>query len=433
MAAHELWEDAWRAEALPHLRPLWKALAQAAAALVHAERGNRRGALRVGRRARSGLVFAEAAGADVSEVLRALAAALDPPRAGQGETMHAYSVLDANTAASLRDESREFALDVLQGLSETPKRLSSRYFYDAEGSRLFARIMDVPQYYLSACEREILETHAAHIVGSMGGEPFDLVDLGAGDGRKTQLVLDHVAAQGHEVRYVPIDISEPAVAGLVDRMKVALPAVPICGLVSEYTDGLRWLHSQPDARRHLVLFLGSNIGNFHKPQARAVLRRLWSALDSGDRVLIGFDLKKDIDLLLSAYNDPQGVTAEFNLNLLRRINRELGGNFPIDRFRHYGTYNVFSGAMESYLVCLERQDVHIEALETTFHFEPWEPIHTEYSFKYLHSDIEALARDTSFSIEASFEDRRGWFVSSLWRPHKPPRGSATGASSTPAA
>jgi L-histidine N-alpha-methyltransferase len=330
-----------------------------------------------------------------------------------------WKVLDPAMAAQLRENDREFALDVLEGLSERPRRLSSRWFYDERGSELFARIMDVPQYYPTDCEREILEERAAEIIEPLVDQPFHLVDLGAGDGRKTVLLLEHLQQAGADVTYVPIDISEQAMADVVGRIGEALPDMSVSGIVSEYTDGLRWLQARDDRRPALVLFLGSNIGNFNKSQARAFLRRLWTALQDGDHVLIGFDLKKDIDLLLSAYNDPQGVTAAFNLNLLHRINRELGGNFDVSRFRHYGTYNVFSGAMESYLVSLVAQTVTIEAIGQTFEFQEWEPIHTEYSYKYLESDIISLAESTGFSIRARFHDRRRWFTDSLWRVDKP--------------
>ncbi len=332
--------------------------------------------------------------------------------------MKKWQVLDPTAAAELRDERREFALDVLQGLCEHPKRLSSRWFYDDEGSKLFARIMDVAQYYLSDCEREILETCASEITGAFGETPFNLVDLGAGDGRKTMILLRELAARGVDVTYVPIDISEGAIENVVERVSAELPSVSIGGIVSEYTDGLRWLHAKAEPRPNLVLFLGSNIGNFNSAQARGFLRRLWTALADGDRVLIGFDLKKDIDLLLSAYNDPQGVTAQFNLNLLSRINRDLGGNFDVDSFRHFGTYNVFSGAMESYLVSLTSQRVWIEAIGQHFEFDAWEPVHTEFSYKYLESDVQSLADATGFEIERRFADRRGWYIDSLWRATK---------------
>lgn len=330
-----------------------------------------------------------------------------------------WEVLDATKAGKLRDDAHEFALDVLEGLSERPKRLSSRWFYDERGSELFARIMDVPQYYLTDCEREILEQHAAAIVAPMARKPFNLVDLGAGDGRKTSLLLSHLADAGADVTYVPIDISEPAIASLVKRIRTTLPRVEVRGLVSEYANGLRWLRAQPNPRPNLVLLLGSNIGNFNKSQARAFLRRLWSALAAGDHVMVGFDLKKDIDLLLSAYNDPQGITKAFNLNLLSRINRELGGDFDVDRFRHFATYDVFSGAMESYLVSLEAQTVFIEEIGVSFEFEPWEPIHTEYSYKYLETDIDQLAAASGFTIVNKLFDRRRWFTDAVFRAEKP--------------
>ena len=229
----------------------------------------------------------------------------------------------------------EFALDVLTGLSETPKQLNSRWFYDDEGSRLFQRIMALDEYYLTDSEREILETHGASIATNYIGQPVDVVDLGAGDGAKTMLLLERLREAGAGVRYVPIDISEDAMRGLCERVEARFPDIPVSGVVGEYIPALRWLSTQ-DARPRLLLFLGSNLGNFDKPRARAFLRRLWSGLKTGDRVFVGFDLKKDIELLLAAYNDKDGVTRAFNLNLLSRINRELDGNFKVDQFRHFG-------------------------------------------------------------------------------------------------
>lgn len=327
-----------------------------------------------------------------------------------------YRVLERAALGNLRDERQEFALNVLEGLSERPKRLSSEWFYDDLGSELFSRIMDLPQYYLTDCEREILESRSEEILQTLAAGPFDVVELGAGDGRKTDLLLRHL---GSEARYVPIDISEAAIEGLVERLEHDFPHLAVEGLVAEYSDGLRWLQAQPDRRQCLVLFLGSNIGNFNKAQARAFLRRMWTVLEDGDHALIGFDLKKDIDLLLSAYNDPQGVTADFNLNLLTRINDELDGSFDLDQFRHFGTYNVFSGAMESYLVSQVEQAIKIGALNQSFHFEPWEPIHTEYSYKYLPRDLDDLANATGYKIVQRFRDRRGWFTDSVWRIEKP--------------
>lgn len=328
-----------------------------------------------------------------------------------------YTVLDPSHPALAPAPHRAFAEEVLVGLSEQPKRLPSKYFYDDVGSRLFQQITELEAYYPTACEFEIFRAHAPELLDRFTRSPVNLIDLGAGDGRKTAVLLEYLVNAGADVRYVPIDISEEAMRIVVDAMGKRFPDLPIHGLVADYFDGLSWLSAQTD-RRNLVLFLGSNIGNFDTPRARAFLRRLWNALNPADRVLIGFDLKKDIEALLLAYNDPQGVTAAFNLNLLERINRELGGTFNPNKFRFFSTYNVFSGAMESYLVSLEPQRIYIEALRQDFEFKAWEPIHTEYSYKYLDTDIDRLAAFTRFSVEARWFDQRRWFCDALWRVEK---------------
>ncbi len=325
-----------------------------------------------------------------------------------------YSVLRQGQGASAP---QDLAVDVLVGLSEKPKRLPSRLFYDAQGSELFEAITDLDEYYLTRKEFEIFHNHGDELLAPVLNRPFNLVDLGAGDGRKTAVLLERLVAMGADVRYTPLDISESAMDNLVHKMNKRFPSLEIRGLVSEYFDGIRWLSTNSD-RRNLVLFLGSNIGNFNKAQARGFLRRLWNALGQGDLALIGFDLKKDIDTLLAAYNDSKGVTRQFNLNLLQRLNDELGANFNLDNFRHYGTYNADAGAMESHLVSLTHQEVHIQALSATFTFEPWEPIHTEYSYKYLESDIDSLARFTGYDVLMRRFDSQRWFCDALWQVQK---------------
>jgi dimethylhistidine N-methyltransferase len=326
------------------------------------------------------------------------------------------------TSAELEPQGRvrDFALDVLVGLSEAPKRLSSRYIYDDEGSELFSQICDLDEYYPTRLEHEILARHSGDLLRLVGEGPFNLVDLGAGDGRKTRVLLEHFEKAGADFTFVPIDISEGAMRGLSDQLARDMPGVAVEGLVSDYYDGIAWLGHQAPERKNLVLFLGSNIGNFSRPQAKAMLLRLWEAAKDDDLVLIGFDLKKDIEALLAAYNDREGVTARFNKNLLKRINTELGGDFDLDRFRHFSTYNVFSGAMESYLVSLEEQTVRIRDLHAEVHFRPWEPIHTEYSYKYLVSDVESLAEHAGFNVEQHLFDSQRWFLDSIWRVVKKP-------------
>lgn len=331
-------------------------------------------------------------------------------------TVQTYEILDRSQFAR-PDDARAFAEEVLVGLSEHPKRLPSKFFYDDEGSRLFQQICELDEYYPTRIERTILRRYAGAILETVADTHLNLVDLGAGDGHKTAHLLEWLLGRGSDLRYVPIDISEGAMTHAVESLGKKFPRLEIRGIVADYFEGLSWIAQQTD-RRNLVLFLGSNIGNFDKPRARAFLRRLWNALNRDDRLLIGFDLKKDIELLLRAYNDHAGVTAQFNLNLLERINRELGGNFDLNRWRHYGTYNVFTGAMESYLVSLEDQVVRIDALEHEFQFAPWEPIFTEYSYKYLESDIDALARSAHFAIDRKFHDSDRWFCDALWRVQK---------------
>ena len=329
----------------------------------------------------------------------------------------AYKILTHKDLDKVESLDQAFALDVLVGLSQIPKKLSSRYFYDERGSRLFQRIMDLPEYYLTACEFDILESQTDVFSSLIEGESFNLVELGAGDGRKTSIFLEHFLQKNFAFQYIPIDISESSMKTLTDFLNAKFPELTSKGIVAEYFDGLKWLN-QLNSQRNMVLFLGSNLGNFDKAHSRAFLHNLWNALNDGDFAVIGFDLKKDIDLMLKAYNDAEGVTAKFNLNLLRRINHELGGDFDLEKFQFHSSYDVFTGAMESYLVSKEKQTVYIKAISQKFSFEAWEPIHTEYSYKYLESDIQELAAETSFVIEKQLYDPKKFFVDSIWRVQK---------------
>jgi dimethylhistidine N-methyltransferase len=331
-----------------------------------------------------------------------------------------YRILsDREGGVPARDRAA-FARDVLVGLSAPHKSIPSKYFYDARGSELFRQIADLPEYYPTRCELEILERDKGVIARHLDDAPFNLVELGPGSGAKTLLLLEHLSRSSLDFWYVPIDISEAAMQSLTSALDGTVPHERVTGLVADYEAGLSWLNRRY-RRRNLVLFLGSSIGNFTPAEARVFMTHLWSCLAHDDLLLIGFDLKKDINLLVSAYNDSQGVTREFNLNLLRRINRELGGHFELDKFRHFGTYNAAAGAMESYLVSVERQSVLIEEHGRSFSFEPWEPVHTEYSYKYLTSEIEQLARATGFRVMAHLSDARGFFLDSIWRVEKPAR------------
>ncbi|MFC2166318.1 L-histidine N(alpha)-methyltransferase, partial [Acidobacteriota bacterium] len=328
-----------------------------------------------------------------------------------------YRVLEHRDLVSAGCFEHAFLIDVLNGLSRNPKTLSSRYFYDERGSKLFQKITQVPEYYLTNCEFDILQMHKDTFSQFMEGDPFNLIELGPGEGQKTEILIEAFLKKQLEFHYIPIDISEAAMKTLVGILNDKYSDLETKGLVAEYFDGLKWL-SNTSLRKSMVLFLGSNLGNFDKSGAKDFLRSLWNALNDGDFVVIGFDLKKDIELMLRAYNDSQGVTREFNLNLLRRINRELDGDFDLDKFHFYASYDVFTGAMESYLVSKEKQTVFLREIGQTFTFEAWEPIHTEYSYKYLEADIEELAVETGFVIEAQLYDSKKYFVDSIWRVYK---------------
>lgn len=309
-----------------------------------------------------------------------------------------------------------FAEDVLKGLSSTPKSLSSKYFYDAEGSRLFRRIMELPEYYLTRSEFEIFRTQAADIYAAFTEKSarFDLLELGAGDGTKTALLIEHFLARKADFAYAPIDISAAAVATLTEKFHTEFPDLRIAARTGDYfriLETLKTDHSHPK----IILFLGSNIGNFPRDEAIGFFRRLRAVMNPDDLLFTGFDLRKDPRVVLAAYDDAAGVTAAFNLNLLRRINRELGADFDLENFSHFAAYDPLDGAARSYLISRADQSVRIETLGRTFHFRQWEPIFMEISQKYSPATIAEFAAASGFRVERNFFDRQRYFVDSLWK------------------
>lgn len=329
-----------------------------------------------------------------------------------------YVHLDQISEAYPHDPVEAFALDVLMGLTSKPKAVSPKYFYDAEGSRLFAKITDTKDYYPTKCETEILQTYRRSMLSHIDQSgALNIVELGAGDGRKTKLLLEAFVGEKRDFTYRPVDISESAIDGITQKFAKTFPNMQINGIVSEYFEALRWLRDQ-DEGRNLVLFLGSNIGNFNRAQAEVFLKTMWNSLNHGDFVLLGCDLKKNIDVMLRAYNDEEGYTRRFNLNLLQRMNNELGANFDLSKFEHFGTYNVKLGAMESFLLSTEYQSVYIEYLNKTVNFKPWEPIHVEYSFKFLPQEVEILAQETGYRVMETYFDAKRYFLDAILRVEK---------------
>ncbi|MHA6248102.1 L-histidine N(alpha)-methyltransferase [Pontibacter sp. CAU 1760] len=313
-------------------------------------------------------------------------------------------MIDLSRKKDGTNDTETFAADVAAGLSASLKSLPSRYFYDATGSRLFQEIMALPEYYLTRCEFEVLTENREEIVRQFAQSGFfHLIDLGAGDALKTKILLRELAQQQNAFDYVPVDISGDAMRQLSDSLQQEMPSVNVQAVVGEYFKALEWLQ-QNKPERKIVLFLGSNIGNFKNDESISFLKSIRSNLSPGDKLLMGVDLRKDPDTILKAYNDASGVTAAFNMNLLRRINSELGGDFDMDAFMHYPIYNPHEGVMRSFIVSKKTQDVHIRATGQTFHFDAWEAIHTENSHKYSLKQVEELGKTCGFRIETVFQD-----------------------------
>lgn len=313
-------------------------------------------------------------------------------------------------------ELTQFAEDVRRGLSSTPKELSSKYFYDDEGTRLFQEIMKLPEYYLTSCESEIFREQTANIYTffAHGNKGFDLIELGAGDGTKTAILVDHFMRQNADITYSPIDISQEALDALSAKFTAEFPSLRIATRNGDYFSILESLKNG-EGRRKILLFLGSNIGNFNRNQALTFFRHLRDVMNADDLLFIGFDLQKDPHVIVPAYDDTKGVTAKFNLNLLKRINRELGGDFDLDRFTHYANYRPVEGSARSFLISREKQNVHIRALERTFEFDQWEAVFMEISQKYSLKMISGLAAESGFEIKRNFFDSRNYYCDSLWR------------------
>lgn len=311
-------------------------------------------------------------------------------------------------------ELESFTNHVAAGLSLTPKKLSSRYFYDGPGSALFQQIMELPEYYPTRCEYDVLADNKAAIATHIAKQGFfHLIDLGAGDAMKTKILLRQLRDHRSAFEYVPVDISEDAMQQLSRCLEQEMQGLNYQAVVGDYEDSLEWLQ-QNKAGRKVILFLGSNIGNFEHEESLDFLRNVRAQLKPGDGLLMGIDLQKGPATILRAYNDSAGVTAAFNLNLLHRINRELGGDFDVNEFGHYPLYDPQEGVMRSYLVSKKEQDVHIQAIGKSFHFSAWETIHTENSYKYTLQQIRAMGEACGFTMETVFQDRKGCFADVLF-------------------
>ncbi|MDC1221160.1 L-histidine N(alpha)-methyltransferase [Salibacteraceae bacterium] len=300
-----------------------------------------------------------------------------------------------------------FGKEVEEGLKSNPKSLSSKWFYDEIGDKLFVDIMNMPEYYLTNCEFEIFSKQTNAIIDAFGVEDelgFDLFELGAGDGTKTIKLLNELS--GHNFTYRPIDISGHAIDSLTNRIKKEVPKIKVEGIQGEYFNVLESLKT---SRPKIILFLGSNIGNLLDDLAKKFLMQLSTSMNAGDKLLLGVDLKKPKSIVLPAYNDAGGITAKFNLNLLNRINRELGGSFDPMAFRHVAEYSEETGLAKSFIQSIKRQKVEIKNLDMTILFEEGEKVFLEVSRKYDDDILNAITLNTSLDLVQKFYDSRKYF------------------------
>ena len=308
----------------------------------------------------------------------------------------------------------KFLNEVLEGLKAEPKYLLSKYFYDEKGDKLFQKIMECAEYYPTKCESEIFtsQTHELAKTLKNGFDTFDLIEMGAGDATKSSHLLAQLIKEKANFTYYPIDISKSMVAHLEENLHKNIPGLKVHGLNGEY---LHMLEKASDisSQRKVVLFLGSNIGNISIDEASKFCSHIRGLLQTGDYLMIGFDLKKNPKTIRAAYNDAEGFTRDFNLNLLTRINHELAGSFDLANFEHYPSYDPASGACKSYLISLKDQTVKIGKVDF-IHFKKDEYIFMEISQKYSVQQTDELAEKSGFKPIKHFLDSQDWFLDTVW-------------------
>jgi len=303
--------------------------------------------------------------------------------------------------------------DVALGMLKQQKTLPPKYFYDAQGSRLFDRITALPEYYLTRTEQRILAECVRALAARVG--PADLVELGSGSARKTRLVVEALVERGGApLLYVPIDVSRAALEEGAEALVAAFPRVEVNGLVATYEAALAELPERRAPRR-LMMFLGSTIGNLDPGETADFLAAVSRALAPGDALLLGFDLVKTPGIIEAAYNDAQGITAAFNLNMLRHLNRRFDGDFDLARFAHHAFFNPEAAQIEMHLVSAEAQQVRLRRLGVSARFEAGETIRTEISRKFRFSELAAAVEAHGFKLEERWSDSFEWFAVALFR------------------
>ncbi len=311
------------------------------------------------------------------------------------------------TCIALRHSQNTLAEDVRQALTASGKRLPCKYFYDPEGNALFEQISELPEYYLTRVETEILKRHAASIIEHCPSD-LSLLELGSGSSTKIQYLIESCLARQQELTYYAVDISPAGLENGTRQLLHDYPRLRVVGLVGEFEDGLRYMTSEA-GRPRLVAFLGSTIGNFTEEEIAGFFAMLRGHLRPMDRLLLGVDLIKDPAVLEAAYDDAQGITAMFNLNILARLNRELSANFDPAAFRHRAVWNPARSRIEMHLVSLRRQRVRIADLDLDIELRQGETIHTENCHKYSREHMQSLLTDHGFQVLGRFSDPQDQF------------------------
>ncbi len=293
--------------------------------------------------------------------------------------------------------------EVLNGLRKTQKELPCKYFYDEHGSMLFDRICTLNEYYIPRIETAIMEAYIAEITELLGVN-INLIEYGSGSSNKTRILLDNL----HNIdTYMPIDICEEQLLSSKEELKTLYPDLNIHSICADYTNSLELPELEHTNKRKIVYFPGSSIGNFDPPRAKQFLEHIANVCGPDGGLLIGVDLKKDPDVLYRAYNDSQGITAAFNLNILKRINRELGCDFQVESFAHYAFYNTYQGRIEMHLLSLRDQAINLNGV--TFTFSDFESIWTESSYKYTVDEFQQIAASAGFKAVKTWKDEKQWF------------------------
>jgi dimethylhistidine N-methyltransferase len=316
---------------------------------------------------------------------------------------------------------QEFAEEVKLGLSAKSKYLKSKYFYDRIGSELFEEICRQPEYYLTRIEASILETYSSSTIADMQGNASKMIiELGSGSSIKTRILLNaFLGTKQKSIYYFPIDISHSVLQDTVKMLKKEFPSLQVIGLQADYLYGVEkakeFLLNKDISAEKVILFLGSSIGNFEIKEADSFLKALVDRMNKVDSLLVGFDLHKSEKILNTAYNDSAGITSKFNLNILARINKELGGEFDLTLFKHHAFYNREKRRIEMHLVSTCKQQIYIREIGKTFDFEEGESIHTENSYKYTLNQIDALAKRCNLKVKKHFLDRSRWFDLAMFK------------------